>query len=429
MQLNKYWLIPQISAIIVGLLFATLIRSGAVASLGQNIPQTDILADYVTGVLLAVCIGLIILFIPFSPQTKRGLIIIWILKTLVTLGFMLFYEAYYDVLDVYGYFNLPRQDFKWAGFSLFGKGNGSTENIYNLVWLYYKVLPESYHGLKVSFALIGLIATYVFYQGAVLFLQREDVRFLYGLGLYPSLIFWSAIIGKDPISFLAIAFYTYGVIGTYRHKKPWYVFVTFAGLFLAIFVRTWLGVILLLPVTILSLQSIKNVWIKSILLLLTSSSLVLAFKILQTQFGIVSYQDVGDKFFLVAGEWSDMWFLGKNLPTYLTETYQVIAFIPLGMLLTLFRPFPGDPFNPFSWLSLICNLPLLILLGLAFARTKWQDFKEPLVLWATVLIITWAGIYAFTSSDRYRIQILPILLGLLLYLGRKRVTKTLNNDG
>ncbi len=151
--------------------------SGAVASLGQNIPQTDILADYVTGLLLAVCIGLIILFIPFSPQTKRGLIIIWILKTLVTLGFMLFYEAYYDLVDAYGYFNLPRQDFEWAGFSLFGKGNGSTENIYNLVWLYYKVLPESYHGLKVSFALIGLIATYVFYQAAMLFLQPEDVRF------------------------------------------------------------------------------------------------------------------------------------------------------------------------------------------------------------------------------------------------------------
>ena len=78
MPLNKYWLVPQISAIIVGLLFATLILSGAVVSLGKNIPQTDILTDYLTGVLLAVCIGLIILFIPFSPQTKRGLIIIWI---------------------------------------------------------------------------------------------------------------------------------------------------------------------------------------------------------------------------------------------------------------------------------------------------------------------------------------------------------------
>lgn len=50
------------------------------------------------------------------------------------------------------------------------------------------------------------------------------------------------------------------------------------------------------------------------------------------------------------------------------------------------------------------------------------------MLWATILIITWAGVYAFTSSDRYRIQILPILLGLLLYLGRKRMPKTLNND-
>lgn len=429
MQLNKYWFVPHFSAIVVGLLFATLILSGAVVSLGKNIPQTDILPDYLTGIFLAVCIGIIILIIPFSPQTKRSLIIIWILKTLVTLGFMLFYEAYYDVVDAYGYFNLPRQEsFAWAGFSLFGKGNGSTENIYNLVWLYYKVMPDSYHALKVSFALIGLIATYVFYQATVLFLQREDVRFLYGLGLYPSLIFWTAIIGKDPLSFLAIAFYTYGVIGTYRCKNPWYVFITLLGLLLAIFIRTWLGVILLLPLTILSFQSIKTAWIKISSLFISTISLFLAFKILQAQFGIVSFQDVANRFFLVAGEWSDMWFLGKNLPTYLTEPYQVIAFIPLGMLLTLFRPLPGDPLNPFSWLSLIFNLPLLILLGIALAHTKWQDFKEPLVLWATTLIMTWAGVYAFTSSDRYRIQILPILLGLLLYLGRKRVPKNLNYD-
>lgn len=428
MQLNKYWFVPQVTAIILSLLSATLILSGAVVSLGKNIPQTDILTDYITGVLLALGIGLVILLIPFSPQTKRSLITIWIVKTLITLGFMLLYESYYDVVDAYGYFNLPRQNFEWTGFSLFGKGNGSTENIYNLVWLYYKVFPESYHGLKVSFALIGLIATYVYYQAAVLFIEREDVRILYGLGLYPSLIFWSAIIGKDPLSFLAIAFYTYGVVGTYRHKKPWYVFIVFLGLLLAIFIRTWLGVILLIPVIILSFQSIKNIWMRSIFLFFTSSILVLAFKILQAQFGIVSFQDVADKFFLVAGEWSDMWFLGKNLPVYLTEPYQIIAFIPLGMLLTLFRPFPGDPFNPFSWLSLMSNLPLLILLGFAFARSRWHDFKEPLVLWATVLIITWAGVYAFTSSDRYRIQILPILLGLLLYLGCKRMPENLKYD-
>jgi hypothetical membrane protein len=72
------------------------------------------------------------------------------------------------------------------------------------------------------------------------------------------------------------------------------------------------------------------------------------------------------------------------------------------------------------------NLLLLFLLSLAIIRTRWKDFKNPIILWATLLVLTWATVYSFISSQnlgaavRFKLQILPILLGLLLYLGQQR---------
>ena len=39
------------------------------------------------------------------------------------------------------------------------------------------------------------------------------------LGLYPSIIFWSSILGKDPIAFLGIGMYVFGVVGWSRTSR------------------------------------------------------------------------------------------------------------------------------------------------------------------------------------------------------------------
>ena len=80
----------------------------------------------------------------------------------------------------------------------------------------------------------------------------------------------------------------------------------------------------------------------------------------------------------------------------------------------------------FGLLSGIENAALLTFLLLAVVRTRTADFREPLVTWATSLIICWSVIYAFLSYQnlgtavRFRLQIMPVLLLLLLYLSRPR---------
>ena len=82
--------------------------------------------------------------------------------------------------------------------------------------------------------------------------------------------------------------------------------------------------------------------------------------------------------------------------------------------------------NGFGLLASVEDLILLGLFARAVSRIRLRDFKDPLVAWALAAVLIWALIYAFVSSQnfgtsvRYRTQILPIVLGLLLYLGRSR---------
>jgi hypothetical protein len=58
-----------------------------------------------------------------------------------------------------------------------------------------------------------------------------------------------------------------------------------------------------------------------------------------------------------------------------------------------------------------------------------------LIQWAIVLLMVWSGTYAFASSYnlgaavRFKLQILPLMLLLLLYLARRPEHRTLPNAG
>jgi uncharacterized membrane protein len=71
----------------------------------------------------------------------------------------------------------------------------------------------------------------------------------------------------------------------------------------------------------------------------------------------------------------------------------------------------------FGKLASLKNSVVLIILLLVIKRMRWSELKEPIVLWAILLMIIWATIYGFVSSQnlgtavRYRLQTLPVLLG------------------
>ena len=391
-----------------------------VVALGHNIPQNDLLTDYAFAVVWAVVLGMSILAWPVPFRDKRDLLWVWFAKVLMVLGFMLIYESRYSAMDAYDYFAGPRQTgFAWEGISI----KGDYKNMMNIVWLHHQVLPESFHALKLSFAMIGLVAVYIFYRAAVIFLQREAKHVFYALALFPSILFMSSTLGKDPIILFSISLYVYGFVGWYRFKQMRYLLVLILGITIIMFFRMWMVSILLMPMVIVFLRVGHNKMVKIAFVAL--GCFVLWFSMLRVaeSMGIETIEDLVRRIDFMAYNFN---MGGSRIGSArFTSIGDVIAYAPLGAFTALFRPLPGDVLSPFGLLASFENVVLLFLLWKAVKRTRWRELKEPVVMWAILLVLTWATVYGFISYNmgtvvRYKLQILPILLGLLLYLSRRR---------
>ncbi|MBI4679902.1 MAG: hypothetical protein HY753_01485 [Nitrospirae bacterium] len=116
---------------------------------------------------------------------------------------------------------------------------------------------------------------------------------------------------------------------------------------------------------------------------------------------------------------------GETKKIKYNNLWDMLLFVPYGMFTVLFRPLPGEVNNIFGFLAGMEDSFLLILFVLAIKRARWQELIEPLSIWAILLIVIWAAAYAFVGFNlgtvcRYRLQILPFFLGLLMYMARNR---------
>jgi hypothetical protein len=388
---------------------------------GHAIPAPDIQSDYVIAWLWALALGATILIWPVSRRDRNALIVLWSVKCAVTLGLMLLYENVYTVLDAYGYLTAalaPRYDWQSVGF-----GSG-TQNLEAMTWLHGQYITASYHAIKVSFAAVGLLGTYVFYRGVVHATAREDLRILFLLALFPSILFWSSILGKDPIVYFGICLYAYGVMGWSRHGRWRYLVPILLGIAVASMIRLWAGPILLAPLSVFALKAIRGWFGKISFLVLSMAAMVLMVAQFAEMFGLEAMQDVYSR----TETFSEGWGGGSGLSSdiQLTSLRGLLIFAPLGAFTALFRPLPGEVMNPFGLLAGAESALLLGLFGLALVRFRWSVLRQPLILWAVSLVVVWSTLYGFISFQnlgsavRFKLQILPVLLCLLLYLSSKR---------
>mgnify|MGYP001220107729 CR=1 FL=1 len=418
---NSLWILA-LSLWAAALGIAVMFASGAPIPLGRYIPQSDLMADYAYGVIAAVICYAFIMICPVNPLDRIALLVVWSIKVTVALVFMLFYENFYWFLDSYSYFAEPRlPSFSWDGL-IIGQG---TENIYNLIWLYYRVFPESFHTLKVLFGFAGLWAVYLFYRAAVLVLGRPDLRLLYLLSLFPSILFWSSTLGKEPIALLGIGLYAYGAVAWYGRGRPGALILLSVGVVIAVLVRPWLGPILLVPLLIKYLFARHGILTKAVVIAFGMGALAYTLALVWEQFAIETTRDLLESLDVTSRQFS-FGGSGQELAADLTQPLQLIAALPLAMFTALFRPLPGEIANVFGFLAGIENLALLALLAVAIKRFRRTDLNDPAITWAVLLILVWTLAYAFISYQnlgtaiRFRLQILPVLLAALLYFARNR---------
>lgn len=420
MQLNMLLLLSAAWGLLAFGLVAVVL-TGSVEELGGSVPHASALADYAIGLAWALFLSLCILAWPVPQKDKVDLLILWVAKIWVALVVMLFYEAQYPFLDAYSYYAVPKtNDFVWDSFKIME----GTENIYRLVWLHDALGPNSYHALKLSFAMVGLVAIYTFYRGIVLYLGRSDRRILYAIGLFPSVLFWSSIVGKDPVVMLGIALYAYGAVASWKYGR-WFLWPLLSGIVVVCFVRVWLVPILV--VALLPLL-VSRRWppIKRIVAFTVIAVAAVATVLLLSRLISAEGEQLLDAVDRISRAWSQDGGSGQVVQADLSEVRELLAFIPLGTFTAFFRPLPGEVPNAFGLLAGLESTVLLGLFALAALRCRVSDFRDPVVVWAIMLVAGWAVIYGFLSYQnlgtgaRFRVQILPVFLCLLLYLAQKQ---------
>ncbi len=391
-----------------------------IALLGRNLRHPAVITDYFIALVWAFLLGVSILAWPVPYNHKKILVLLWIARCAMTLGFLLLVEYNYRVMDAMHYFHSSRGE--WAAWE--GVAGVGTQRITMLTWFHQQILPDAYHAAKVSFSMIGFIAVYILYRALMLFLERDDTRYLYLIGLFPSILLWSSPIGKDAVVLMGIALYAYGVIGQYRRGSFWYIALIVIGISLAAYIRPWMPLIMVAPLATFLISSFQGIFARVILTVLFVISLVFSFNLFADRFRIENTQDFGNRVNSYQASLADGG-SGQNLGLDFTDTGEAIGFLPYGMFSALFRPLPGEVLNPFGLLSGLENAALLVMLALAIKRSRLRDVWNPVIRWMILYVLLWAAMYGFVSFNlgtivRYKLQMMPFLVFLLLYLSQKR---------
>lgn len=380
--------------------------------------------DYVRGLLWAIVLTAVVAAWGLAVGFQRHLLIVWSAKLVICLSVMLLYDYTYGV-DPDGYYmNAASIGFTWEGL---GIGEG-TNNMRQLAWLHYRWISTSFNASRFTFALLGLIAVFLVYRAAVAITRTEDPRLFYVLALTPSILFWSSTLGKEPVSLFGVCAYLYGVVMWQESRTRTAPLWILLGLAVSIHLRAWLGPILVVPLLILGAFRTRSFGARLGFIALALAGVTLGPALIRTATGR-DMRSSGDVL-ATAAEMSRSFEVGgstRDVPE-ISSYSDLAAFAPVGMFSILFRPLPGEVNNFFGLLAGAENACLLLLASIAVWRTRLSDFQNSLVPWALSILILWAAVYSVVSfqnvgtASRYKLEITPLLLGVLLYLaqGRKR---------
>ncbi len=252
-----------------------------------------------------------------------------------------------------------------------------TPNLAAFAWMHNQILPPSYHALKVTFSMIGLLGIYFVYKSLVILLNYQNKKILYVLGLFPSILFWSSTLGKDPIVFFGICLYLYGIIKWKKQSSLsslFGIFLAIIGVFTSICIRIWLGPILVFPLVVFAAVSTRGILPKLTTVGLAIAIFIVTVNQFSSHFALESTQDVVNTVDRL-GQAQAIGGSSQDLGRFFSFS-DMIAFLPLAVFTTLFRPLPGEVLNPFGLLAGFENIILLIFSFLTLRKNSVGNLEK-----------------------------------------------------
>ena len=419
--------------------------------LSFRIDQPEIELDYAMGILWwsLIAFGLACLKGEDQPLLMKA----WVVKFFVVLIFMLFYEQRYG-LDANWYFKVTvtgehphylgvdwrkewflfRDPFETQPDKKVALGHG-TDNMIRLVMFLSTFTGPYYNALKVVFAFLGLLGSWAFYRAVVIALGQPVPVAFYWLAFFPSILFWSSILGKDPLIFLFLGLCAYGAARALIRGEPIGIPIIAVALFLTYNVRAWTA--MMAGGTLIAALFFRRGYAvqRLALILVTVPALTIGWEPIKDVFHIKDWSSLEALFITltegqtVKSEWTiyQADFGGVQRTAGAEEVVEQIqrgnvgSALPVIIFSGLFRPLVFEARNGFMVISGLENACLLFLVLVAIKRFRWAYWQEPFVTWPILLSLLWATFYGaillanFGAGVRYKLQVLPFMV-IFLFL-------------
>ena len=366
--------------------------------------------EFFLGLLVFIISTLFFLFV----KDKR-LLIIWSIKGfLLTLILMLFYESVYHGMDTYYY--AQRAFLRTFPAPLNGTG---TANVANINSYFTYIVGNSYYSLKIVNSFIGFLGLILLYKTYEYIIKQSNLKidnnFIYFFFLFPTVLFWSSILGKDPLNLFFIGLFSYGFIHLIDNFKLRYILMIIISIWFVSYIRSWWSIIMVTSIFFyyLKINSARNF---ILFILIMPIFTIMAMKFLQTQ-GITSM----DQMFLKMAETSQNLAYGSSsVGVHVITGFgdYLLWFFP-NLFTSLFRPMPWDIRNAFSLIAAIENV-ILFYLFYKYIFKNWRDiYANKYLKFYILLIFSWSLLYVIISPTnlgmavRFKLQVLPIMLILI----------------
>lgn len=376
----------------------------------------DIHFDYFIGALMGLLCGLVVMAGPFPPALRATMLLCWSLKLAAALFVVPVYEYAYG-LDIDGYFgvgDMPEP--------IGPQGRAGTWNIRVMAWLLFQVIGPSYHGGKVVFSFIGFLGIYLAYRGAAGFFKEESPPLLVLMCLAPTSLFWSAALGKDPIALFGVGLYIHGGFAWLRNFRARHAFEILVGAALTAYIRSYFLPIMGIPMAVAFLVQAKRPVIRLLMLPLMAWGVTRSLSMFKTAMNIETFESFVQYQAGVAAAWQG----GSSFVLPAIDSPVKLALVaPLAIFTALFRPTLLEAHNAFALTAALDNTILFTLFCYAFYRSRFRELLRPEIIWMTTFVVMWAIMYGLGTGNlgaisRFKIQVLPAFIILLVYMARKR---------
>ena len=395
-------------------------------------PSSDPIDDILTGLIVGIFIHLgILLFFNRSPNLT-SISWLWFIKMffITVVGFA--YEYSYRSIDPFLYFGLAKDDVSFG----FGASNNSVSWIIKTLTSLFGI---SYQGTKVAFSFFGFLGTFLIYKSICIVSPSTNRKLaIWIVMVYPSILFWSSMIGKDAVVMLFLGFYMLcSALLISPDKKDIKTKVYLIGaMFLAIYwlgcIRVWLSYLLFIPSSILILWSLPKFFDRKkkaiILVFGTAFTFVSISKLwgIMSPLALVDLANRNRKNFSYGGS-------GIQYPPF-EGILDVLLFLPVGMFSSLFRPLPWESSSSFSFIASLENLFLILMVGITFVKFRLHAANHKPLLWGLCCLLVLTIPYAFVSpfnlgaGFRFKVQFLPFLFIIIAASTIKDKTSTRDDN-